>query len=76
MAREIHERLQIYQLKVTMKEIKPLIWRRILVNGDINLYKLHKVLQAILGWKNYHLHTLTFEDIVYAIPSPEDCGGR
>jgi hypothetical protein len=72
MARKIPERPQVYQLKVTMKGIKPLIWRRILVSGDINLYKLHKVLQVIMGWENYHLHIFELDGITYAIPSPED----
>ena len=72
MARKIPERPQVYQLKVTMKEIRPHIWRRILVNGDINLYKLHKILQVVMGWEDYHLHIFELNDITYAIPSPED----
>ena len=72
MARKIPERPQVYQLKVAMNSIEPIIWRRILVNGDINLYKLHKVLQAVMGWEDYHLHIFNVDDVTYAIPSPED----
>ncbi len=61
-----------YQLKITLTRIKPLIWRRILVSGDINLYKLHKIIQVAMGWLDYHLHTFTVGDIVYALPSPDD----
>ena len=46
----------IYQLKVTLTGAKPPIWRRILVPSDIQLGKLHIVLQVVMGWENSHLH--------------------
>jgi hypothetical protein len=46
----------IYQLKVTLEQIKPAIWRRLHVPSDITLSKLHSVLQDALGWTNSHLH--------------------
>jgi len=46
----------VYQLKVTLEYIKPAIWRRLQVPGDITLGKLHFVLQDALGWENSHLH--------------------
>jgi len=46
----------IYQLKVTLKHIKPAIWRRLHVPSDIRLSKLHSVLQDAFGWTNSHLH--------------------
>jgi hypothetical protein len=46
----------VYQLKVTLEDIKPAIWRRLQVPGDITLGKLHFVFQDALGWQNSHLH--------------------
>jgi hypothetical protein len=46
----------IYQLKVTLKHIRPPIWRRFLVSSDITFYKLHLILQEVMGWANYHLY--------------------
>ncbi len=46
----------IYQIKVTLEYSKPPIWRRIQVPGDINLRKLHRILQEVMGWSDYHLH--------------------
>ena len=46
----------IYQLKVTLDDSKPPIWRRILVPENITLYQLHEIIQRAMGWQNYHLH--------------------
>ena len=45
-----------YQLKITLSDLAPAIWRRVLVRGDINLGLLHAVIQVAMGWTNSHLH--------------------
>ena len=57
----------VYQLKVTLDGIRPLIWRRIQVRGDITLFKLHKILQVVMGWDDYHLHKFVIEDEDYSV---------
>ena len=64
--------IPIYQLKVTLEDIKPPIWRRIQVRGDVTLFKLYKILQAAMEWEDYHLHQFIVGEDYYAIPSPED----
>jgi Plasmid pRiA4b ORF-3-like protein len=44
----------IYQLKITLADIKPPIWRRVQVK-DGSLSKLHAVIQVVMGWTNSHL---------------------
>ncbi len=44
----------IYQLKITLAGIKPPIWRRVQVK-DCTLLKLHQIIQASMGWGNFHL---------------------
>ena len=44
------------QLRVELKQVKPLVWRRILVPEKITLAKLHVALQWAMGWTNCHLH--------------------
>ncbi len=39
----------IYQLKITLMGSQPVIWRRILVPGNILLSRLHKVIQTTMG---------------------------
>ena len=46
---------KVYQLKITLKDIKPPVWRRVLV-PDCSLEELHEVIQAAMGWENYHLY--------------------
>ena len=62
----------IYQLKVTLKESKPLIWRRFQVPGNASLHKLHRILQTVMGWTNSHLYRFEINEIEYGMPDPED----
>lgn len=63
--------MNIYQLKITLKHIRPQIWRRIQIPADIKLGRLHDVLQATMGWENCHLHQFVSGDNRYGIPDPE-----
>ena len=45
-----------YQLKVTLEDIRPTIWRRILVDSDTTLGELHQIIQIAMDWGNCHLH--------------------
>ncbi len=47
---------QIYQIQVVLTNTKPKIWRRLLVNSDILLVDLHRIIQTAMGWTNSHLH--------------------
>jgi hypothetical protein len=46
----------IYQLRITLQNTAPPIWRRVQVPGDWSLGALHYVLQVAMGWTNSHLH--------------------
>jgi hypothetical protein len=45
----------VYQFKIVLLDVKPLIWRRIQV-PDGTLDKLHEHIQTAMGWTNSHLH--------------------
>ncbi|MFY9556703.1 MAG: plasmid pRiA4b ORF-3 family protein, partial [Blastocatellia bacterium] len=49
----------VWQLKITLKDGSPPIWRRILIAGDTSLAKLHRILQIAMGWWDCHLHQFT-----------------
>lgn len=61
----------IYQIKVTLRDSKPPIWRRIQVPGDINLGKLHRILQVVMGWTDSHLHQFIAGGVYYGEPHPD-----
>ena len=46
----------IYQLKVSLRDISPMIWRRLLVPADLTLFGLYRTIQIVFGWEDYHLH--------------------
>jgi hypothetical protein len=47
---------EVIQLKVTLAEIEPPVWRRLRIPMDYTLARLHKVIQAAFGWEDSHLH--------------------
>jgi len=59
------------QLRVSLREVEPEIWRRFIVPGDIRLDELHDVLQVVMGWVDYHLHLFRFRTGNYGVPDPD-----
>ena len=68
--REKSTNANVYQLKVTLKRIRPPIWRRIQVTGDTTLIDLHHVLQGTMGWFGGHLHQFIIGHEYYSEPDP------
>jgi hypothetical protein len=50
---------EILQFHVSLVEVSPTVWRRIQVPADCTLARLHKVIQATMGWQDFHLHEFT-----------------
>ena len=50
---------RVYQFKITLKGIKPNIWRRIQVPETYSFWDLHVAVQDAMGWQDYHLHDFT-----------------
>ncbi|MDO8578515.1 MAG: plasmid pRiA4b ORF-3 family protein, partial [Dehalococcoidales bacterium] len=61
----------VYQIKVTLKESKPLIWRRVQVPGSVTLHRLHMILQYVMGWTNSHLYRFDIAGTEYSLPDPD-----
>lgn len=56
MAHKRPQPVQIYQLRVTLQNIEPTIFRAIVVTGTTTLRELHELIQSAFGWLNDHLH--------------------
>ncbi len=55
----------VYQIKVTLMGIAPLIWRRIQTQ-DCTLVDLHDLLQVTMGWEFEHLYRFIIGGVEYA----------
>ena len=64
----------IYQIKITLKDSKPPIWRRVLISSETTLPKLHDIIQAVMGWYDSHMHAFEIHGEHYSAPSPYDPG--
>jgi len=62
---------QVYELKVSLRGSRPLIWRRFQALNDITLFRLHNILQIVMGWTDSHLHQFLAGQIYYGKPNPE-----
>jgi len=67
--RAVHPRM--YQLKISLMETDPPIWRRLRVPGSTTLSRLDRIIQTTMGWTNSHLHTFTAGGVLYSDPDPE-----
>lgn len=61
----------VYQLKITLRDIKPPIWRRVQVKSSVTLSQLHLIIQGAMGWWDCHLHQFSIQGIDYGEPDPD-----
>jgi len=57
----------VYQLRVVVAGVSPLIWRRLLVSATTTIAELHAVLQTAFGWSGQHLHRFAIHGREYGI---------
>lgn len=60
------------QLHAHLVGSRPSIWRRFRLPAAVRLPKLHKVLQALFQWRDYHLHQFEKDGVVYLDPEMHD----
>jgi prevent-host-death family protein len=70
--RRITDRSSIFQLRVQLEDVRPTVWRRLMVPADMTLGNLHAILQVAFGWRNTHLHQFEVSDARYGMPDPDD----
>ena len=55
----------VYQLRISLLDAVPPIWRRVVVPGDTSLRYLHYLIQAAMGWQDYHLYEFAIDNDRY-----------
>jgi hypothetical protein len=59
-------RPSIHTIKVSLRYMKPPIWRRLQVSSTTSLAELHDIIQAAMGWYDCHLHQFEVNGVHYA----------
>jgi Plasmid pRiA4b ORF-3-like protein len=58
----------VYQFRVVLQGISPLIWRRLLIRSDMSLATLHAALQVVFAWSDTYLHSFHIHGKAYGTP--------
>jgi len=64
------------RIKVTLKDVKPEVMRRLVVPVTLRLDRLHLTLQTAFGWTNSHLFEFFAGDVHWGIPDPDNDYGH
>lgn len=49
-------RPRLLQLRITLAHVEPPVWRLVRVPDAYTLHQLHRVIQLVFGWLDYHLY--------------------
>ncbi|MBS62581.1 plasmid pRiA4b ORF-3 family protein [Salinisphaera sp.] len=61
-------------LRIELMDTAPVVWRQIVVPPQINLRRLHDVIQLAMGWENCHLYEFEADGRYYGEPDPYGLG--
>ncbi len=68
----------VLQLKISLENTKPLVWRKIQIPCTYTFWDLHVAIQDVMGWMDSHLHQfevadpLTGERLFLGVPHEDD----
>jgi hypothetical protein len=63
---------EVIRLKITLRGIRPPIWRRLEVPSRASLGDLHSAIQAAMGWGGHHLYAFEVDGRQYGDPTKVD----
>ena len=61
-----------YQMTITLRGIRPPIWRRVQVPGTLSLAAFHDMIQRVFGWTDSHLHQFVVAGRTFGQPDDFD----
>jgi hypothetical protein len=62
-----------YSIKIALRGISPMIWRRLRIDGNTSIADLHYIIQIAMGWDDDYLHHFHIHGIDYGL-SRAGCG--
>jgi hypothetical protein len=57
----------VYQLRVVLRAVSPLSWRRLLIRSASTIFDLHVTLEPALGWSDEHLNRFVIRGRDYGL---------
>ncbi|WP_171017402.1 plasmid pRiA4b ORF-3 family protein [Maribacter sp. ACAM166] len=51
-----------FKFQIELEGSNPKIWREFLVTPETTFYRLHHIIQIVMGWENYHLYEFESEN--------------
>ncbi|MGB9113633.1 MAG: plasmid pRiA4b ORF-3 family protein [Acidimicrobiales bacterium] len=61
----------VFCLRIQLRDVEPIVWRRVLVPGSVRLDKLSEMLLAATGWSNSHPHAFRIGDTQFGVEPDE-----
>lgn len=62
---------RLLELRITFADIEPPIWRLVRVPDTYTLHQLHRVIQLLFGWLDYHLYEFRIGEHRFEEPDEE-----
>jgi hypothetical protein len=66
--------LTVHELRITLLDVSPPVWRHIRVPSALPLSTLHAIVQIAVGWEDRHLHEWRVGDVTYGLSDEENWG--
>ncbi len=66
----------VHDLRVTLLDVSPPVWRRLRVPSTVTLSALHGILQVAFGWQDCHLHEWRAGERTFGPPEEESWGDQ
>jgi hypothetical protein len=63
--------MKLLDLKIRLLDVRPPIWRRVLLSPELTLAKLHRVIQVAMGWEDAHAYRFHAGGLFYSDPRLE-----
>ena len=67
---------EIATVRIELRHTDPLIWRQVEVPTSVTLKILHDIIQAVMGWFDYHLWEFTIGEQRYGLSIQQDWGTK
>ena len=64
------QNVEVYRIHIWLRQISPMIWRRLLVRDDSTIADLHYTFQIAFGWSDTHLNQFHIHGQDYGVSQP------